>query len=72
MDRIDDPRYANSLSRFTKRDCVNVLMARRTAESARFLIKGYATVRNYPREHFRPFGDIDLAVSKEDYPKLSN
>jgi hypothetical protein len=33
------------------------------------LIKGYAAARNYPPGHYRPFGDIDLAVSADDYPK---
>lgn len=33
------------------------------------LIKGWAAARNYPADKTRFFGDIDLAVSAEDYPK---
>ncbi len=33
------------------------------------LIKGWAAARNYPPDHPRFFGDVDLAVAESDYPK---
>src|SRR5690606_30647662 len=55
--------YESALSR--------LIVATKELNKSPILIKGYVTVRNYPPDHFRPFGDIDLAVSKEDYPKAA-
>ena len=46
---------------------VEAFNAFRDAGVEPILIKGWAAARNYPEEKPRFFGDIDLAVSKEEY-----
>jgi hypothetical protein len=69
MDRIDDPLIREFSLRIYEAGLREFFRSTHALNLPAILIKGYATVRNYPRDHFRPFGDIDLAVSRVDYPK---
>lgn len=66
-----DLRWYLLISKKVESDIAAVFKLFRQNRIEPILIKGWAAARNYPADHRRPYGDIDVAVASADYPRAS-
>lgn len=67
----DETRWHILFRRRTELEIKGIFDAYRQMNVEPILIKGWAAARNYPPEHPRFFGDIDIAVASEDIEKCT-
>ena len=68
---VTEEQWSRLLARTQENRIILVFELFRTHHLEAILIKGWAAARNYPAEHQRRPGDIDVAVASCDFDEAS-